>query len=263
MQELYSKTKELEDLTLSLDNVINEYSKIIMKIEEIHFLQLKIETKLELDKQVKEEYKEWKENKLNLIFWLIRLGKYIANYKKQNIVLSESENISLKNLIQFLTKYNYICKQNSENDIKEKIEIQINNLFQNIFKTDKKLIKNKDIIAKIVPYFEYSPSINDNIVPAFPTTNNNNHNYFKDSFKIDLHTKLFSDQSLDLYTCCYYDVNLPRKVYALLVNNGEENMVINNEEELQKLKDYKIIGVQGLCEEMLEGWYKIEDIKFI
>ena len=123
-----------------------------MKIEEIHFLQLKIETKLEINEELKNEYNKWKEEKLNLIFWFIRLGKYIANLKKQNISLTESENASLKNLIQFLNKYNYICKQDTDEKIKEKIEIQINNLFQNIFKTDKKLIKNKDIVTKIVPY---------------------------------------------------------------------------------------------------------------
>ena len=259
MQDLFNKTKELEDLALNLNNVVNEYSKIIMKIEEIHFLQLKIETKLEMDAELKNEYNKWKEEKLNLIFWFIRLGKYIANLKKQNITLSESENTSLKNLIQFLTKYNYICKQNTDDKIKEKIEIQINNLFQNIFKTDKKLIKEKDLVTKIVPYFEYNPIV----TPANNVPNNNSHNYFKDSFMINLNTKLYTDESLDVATCCYYDVSIPRKVYALLVKVGNLNKVVLSEEELNSLGEYEIIGVEGLCEEVVEGWYKKEDIKFI
>ena len=68
MKELYIKTKELEELALNLNDIVSEYSKIIMKIEEIHFLQLKIETKIEFDKQIKEEYEKWKSEKLNLIF---------------------------------------------------------------------------------------------------------------------------------------------------------------------------------------------------
>ncbi len=258
MQELFNKTKELEDLTYNLNDVVNEYSKIIMKIEEIHFLQLKIETKLELDNEIKKEYENWKEEKLNLIFWLIRLGKYIANLKKQNITLSGSENASLKNLIQFLTKYNYICKQDTENNVKEKIEFQINSLFQSIFKTDKKLIKGKDLVTKIVPYFEYDPvkTIANNVP-------NNSHNYFKDSFMINLNTKLYTDEDLEVATCCYYDVSIPRKVYALLVRAGNINKVVLSEEELNALGEYEIIGVEGLCEEVVEGWYKKEDIKFI
>ena len=251
MQELFNKTKELEELAININNVQNEYFKIIMKIEEIHFLQLKIETKLEINEELKNEYNKWKEEKLNLIFWFIRLGKYIANLKKQNISLTESENASLKNLIQFLTKYNYICKQDTDEKIKEKIEIQINNLFQNIFKTDKKLIKGKDLVTKIVPYFEYNP------------IKVNNHNYFKDTFMISLYTKLYIDEDLDISTCCYYNPNIPRKVCSLLVSNGDRKIVINNEEELNNLSDYQIIGVNGLCEEIVEGWYKLEDIKFI
>ena len=251
MQELYNKTKELEDLALNLNDIVSEYSKIIMKIEEIHFLQLKIETKIEIDKEIKEEYEKWKSEKLNLIFWLIRLGKFIANLKKQNITLSDSEKASLRNLIQFLTKYNYICKQDTDVKIKEKIEIQINNLFQSIFKTDKKLIKEKDVVTKIVPYFEYSP------------IKQNHHNYFKDTFMINLYTKLYIDEDLDISTCCYYNPSIPRKVYSLLVSNGDKKIVINNEEELNNLSDYQIIGVKGLCEEVVEGWYKLDDVKFI
>ena len=277
MQDLFNKTKELEDLALNLNNVVNEYSKIIMKIEEIHFLQLKIETKLEMDAELKNEYNKWKEEKLNLIFWFIRLGKYIANLKKQNITLSESENTSLKNLIQFLTKYNYICKQNTDDKIKEKIEMQINNLFQNIFKTDKKLIKEKNLVTKIIPYFEYNPNNiailntpnddNDKTIITKPeineSSNIDSHNYFKDSFMINLNTKLYIDEDLDVSTCCYYDVSIPRKVYALLVRVDNLNKVVLNEEELNALGDYEIIGVEGLCEEVVEGWYKKEDIKFI
>ena len=216
MQELFNKTKELEELATNINNVQNEYFKINMKIEEIHFLQLKIETKLEINEELKNEYNKWKEEKLNLIFWFIRLGKYIANLKKQNISLTESENASLKNLIQFLTKYNYICKQDTDEKIKEKIEIQINNLFQNIFKTDKKLIKNKDIVTKIVPYFEYNP------------VKVNNYKYFKGSFLINLNTKVYYDENLDMFSCCYYDSSLPRKVVAMLINDGNQNIVVDS-----------------------------------
>ena len=85
MQDLLNKTQELEDLAVSINDVISEYTKIIMKIEEIHFLQLKIETKLEMNYDLQNEYNKWKKEKLNLIFWFIRLGKYIAGLKKQNI----------------------------------------------------------------------------------------------------------------------------------------------------------------------------------
>ena len=164
MQELLNKTEELEELAITLNDVVNEYSKIIMKIEEIHFLQLKIETKLENDSSLKIGYEKWKKEKLNLIFWFIRLGKYIAGLKKQNITLTVSERSSLKNLMQFLTKYNLICQEETDSDIKEKIELQINSLFQNIFKTDKKLIKRKNIVSNIMPYFEFNPESNDNNV---------------------------------------------------------------------------------------------------
>ena len=251
MQELFDKTKELEDLVLGLGNVVSEYTKIIMKIEEIHFLQLKIETKSELDSSIKNEYDKWKKEKLNLIFWLIRLGKYFANLKNQGTSLTDSENNSLKNLIQFLTKYNYICQENTDEDIKEKIEMQINNLFQNIFKTDKKLIKSKDIVTKIVPYFTYE------------VKNFDNHNYFKDSFTVDLTTKLYVDEDLQLASCCYYNPSLPRKISAILVNDGSKNRIINNEEELAQLENYQIIGFKALCMDVVEGWYKLTDIKFI
>ena len=248
MQDLLNKTQELEDLAVSINDVISEYTKIIMKIEEIHFLQLKIETKLEMNYDLQNEYNKWKKEKLNLIFWFIRLGKYIAGLKKQNIILTESERTSLKNLMQFLTKYNLICQEESESPIKDKIEIQINSLFQNIFKTDKKLIKGKEIVSKIVPYFDYN-------------SNKSNHNYFKDSFKINLHTNLYSDENFDLPTCCYYDSNIPRKVISLLVNDGKQNVIINSEEELTKINDYQILGVYASCLDIVEGWYKFEDIK--
>ncbi len=251
MQELFNKTKELEELAININNVQNEYFKIIMKIEEIHFLQLKIETKLEINEELKNEYNKWKEEKLNLIFWFIRLGKYIANLKKQNISLTKSENASLKNLIQFLTKYNYICRQDTDEKIKEKIEIQINNLFQNIFKTDKKLIKNKDIVTKIVPYFEYNP------------VKVNNYKYFKGSFLINLNTKVYYDENLDMFSCCYYDSSLPRKVVAMLINDGNQNIVVDSEEELNKISNYQIIGLKGVCEDVIEGWYKLDDVKFV
>lgn len=226
MQELLDKTKELENLAISINDVINEYNKIIMKIEEIHFLQLKIETKINQDNNLKIEYDKWKKEKLNLIFWFIRLGKYIANLKKQNLFLTENEKTSLKNLIQFLTKYNLISQEETESILKEKIEVQINNLFQNIFKTDKKLIKSKDLSSQIIPYFTYS--------------NTSSHNYFQDTFNINLHTNLYVDSDLNLSSCCYYNPQIPRKVISLLVNDGEKNIIINNEEELEKLKDYHL-----------------------
>ena len=249
MQELLDKTKELENLAISINDVINEYNKIIMKIEEIHFLQLKIETKINQDNNLKIEYDKWKKEKLNLIFWFIRLGKYIANLKKQNLFLTENEKTSLKNLIQFLTKYNLISQEETESILKEKIEVQINNLFQNIFKTDKKLIKSKDLSSQIIPYFTYS--------------NNSSHNYFQDTFNINLHTNLYVDSDLNLSSCCYYNPQIPRKVISLLVNDGVKNIIINNEEELEKLKDYHLVALNASCLDLVEGWYKIEDIKFL
>ena len=44
---------------------------------------------------------------------------------------------------------------------------------------------------------------------------------------------------------------------------GNLNKVVLSEEELNSLGEYEIIGVEGLCEEVVEGWYKKEDIKFI
>ncbi len=250
MQELLDKTKELEDLAVSLNDVVGEYSKIIMKIEEIHFLQLRIETKLEMDGNNKLEYDKWKKEKLNLIFWFIRLGKYIANLKKQNVILNESESNSLKNLMQFLTRYNLICQEEAEGNIKEKIEVQINNLFQNIFKTDKKLIKGRDVVSKIIPYFEYN-------------SNNLKRNYFKDSFTVNLYTNLYLSEDLDVCSCCFYDPSIPRKVLSLLINDGVKNRIITNEEELDNIGDYKVLAVNAVCMDLVEGWYKIDDIKFI
>ena len=66
-----------------------------------------------------------------------------------------------------------------------------------------------------------------------------------------------------MFSCCYYDSSLPRKVVAMLINDGNQNIVVDSEEELNKINDYQIIGLKGVCEDVIEGWYKLADVKFV
>ena len=252
MDKLLKAMKELEALTVSIDDVLNEYDKVIAKIEEIHFLQLQIETKMQNDDLLKSDYDKWCDEKLCLIGWLLRLGSFITDYKKKHNIVSLDSKANLQNLVHFLTKYNSIRKQVIDQNITKKIENQINDLFHSIFETDEVLINN--VVYKledIIPYFEENKKL-DSVSSMIN---------FQSQFLVGLHTNMYVDSDFLMASCGYY-IGLPRKVVALKVSNDNGDFIVHNMEELNSSLacNGKVIGVQGSCNDVLEGWYKFEDI---
>ncbi len=249
MDDLIKTTKELETLTINIDDVFKQYSKIIKKIEHLHLLELEIKTKIVNDKKLKKEYENWLLKKENYIIWLIRLGVQITRLKKNKINITDENQTKLKNLIRFLTKYNTIKNEVTNKSLTQKIEKQINELYQSIFNTNKNLINTKEEIEDIIPLFHYEEKKSEIS--------------FTNTIKVNLKTKLYKTKDFINPQTIYYSPAIKRNITAFkLLLKGEEKIAYNNDELLAYLKqDAKIVGYQIKCQKIIEGWVSKNDVK--
>ena len=89
----------------------------------------------------------------------------------------------------------------------------------------------------------------------------------KDNFKVSLHSNLYETEfigldGLDSMGCGYYNPDVLRQVKALGIKIKDKIKVANLKSEVDKyLKDGgQIISVLAVCNNIIEGWYSINDI---